>query len=619
MKMWPKIKSNKLFRLLSSVKLAVPLLIIVALAVLAGTLIESRYNAEFAKLMVYESDWFFGLFILLGLNIAFAALSRIPYKLHHTGFVVTHLGMIILLIGSWLTFKDGIDGVMSVQEGQNSSSVVINERVIELVGEKFFKKMLIERSAFTKGPDTFKEVNAQFGGMLFIESYYPFVSPAYINQNGTGKVLSFTIKSDFFNQNVSLPIESGSETSMGPAIFRLIPYGEPGFTMSPAVAPAAKPKRFPSNAEKKQDLLAVKEKKSGKLIREVKLNKDPGTLKFGDLTVKIVRKFKNGTVVDNKIVEGGGEGNPVLELEILARGKKLREILYASYPEFSMNNKENLAYSFTYVAGSLKPAETSLPAGHVPIGDHGNANPPASGSRSNVIEFQLLEAEEVYRQKLAAGSKVSVKVLLIKNDKLVSEKIMNIGESFETPWMKMTLTLNSLQLMESRLSSQVPEVLSGPEEFSNNLPPSALVVRLGGSSGPLWLVEGQVQEVEIDGQQFRAYYGKNVIRLPFALHLDQFVKNDYLGTETPMSYESHVRVNSGSEKIKISMNEPLKREGFTLYQSSYQLIPNAPAVSVFSVNQDPGRWVKYIGSLIMILGIAIYALMRSRIYRSSQG
>jgi cytochrome c biogenesis protein ResB len=87
-----------------------------------------------------------------------------------------------------------------------------------------------------------------------------------------------------------------------------------------------------------------------------------------------------------------------------------------------------------------------------------------------------------------------------------------------------------------------------------------------------------------------------------------------------MSFESQVKVNSDKETVTISMNEPLKRDGYTLYQSSYQLIPNAPAVSIFSVNQDPGRWIKYLGSLILAIGIIIYTYMRSRLYRAkSQG
>ena len=245
---------------------------------------------------------------------------------------------------------------------------------------------------------------------------------------------------------------------------------------------------------------------------------------------------------------------------------------------------------------------------------------PAVGSRNNIVEFQLLHTEEEYQSKLSQGQSVPVKVLLIKKDQVVSEKILNIGESFETPWMGMVLKLNSFQVSPAPSSISLPKVLDAPELFSNTLPPSALVVKVSGTPEPVWLIEGQPQDIQIDGERFQIYYGKNIIKLPFVLNLDKFSKKDYLGTETAMSFESLVRVNTEKESVTISMNEPLKRDGYTLYQSSYQLMPNAPAISIFSVNQDPGRWIKYLGSLILAIGIIIYTYMRSRLYRTkSQG
>ncbi|MEK6580525.1 MAG: cytochrome c biogenesis protein ResB, partial [Bdellovibrionota bacterium] len=114
------------------------------------------------------------------------------------------------------------------------------------------------------------------------------------------------------------------------------------------------------------------------------------------------------------------------------------------------------------------------------------------------------------------------------------------------------------------------------------------------------------------------YYGPDSIQLPFHLQLEQFTKVDYPGTETAMSYQSQVKVNGQGENITIAMNEPLHRSGFTLYQSSYVLEPGQPPMSIFSVNRDPGRWVKYVGSIILVLGIAIFALMRSHWYMNLQ-
>ena len=90
------------------------------------------------------------------------------------------------------------------------------------------------------------------------------------------------------------------------------------------------------------------------------------------------------------------------------------------------------------------------------------------------------------------------------------------------------------------------------------------------------------------------------------------------GTNDPASYESFIhlldgRTNSGLEKHHVFMNNPLKYDDFTFYQSSYfQVGPNQYA-SVLSVNYDPGRFFKYLGSLLIVLGsIWHYILNRKK-------
>ena len=80
----------------------------------------------------------------------------------------------------------------------------------------------------------------------------------------------------------------------------------------------------------------------------------------------------------------------------------------------------------------------------------------------------------------------------------------------------------------------------------------------------------------------------------------------YQGTMRAASYESDVQVKQNGvsgEKTTISMNEPLKYNGFTFYQSSFQQDDfGRPTMSILSVNRDPGRPWKYLGSLLIVLG-----------------
>ena len=94
-------------------------------AVLAwATWLESRWGTPAVQFGVYQSTWFTALMVLLGINVLAAAVIRIPWRKKQTGFLLVHAGILMLLVGCWLTQKDGVDGQMSLLEGGRSSTVL---------------------------------------------------------------------------------------------------------------------------------------------------------------------------------------------------------------------------------------------------------------------------------------------------------------------------------------------------------------------------------------------------------------------------------------------------------------------------------------------------------------
>ena len=55
--------------------------------------------------------------VLLAVNVLCAALIRIPWKRHQTGFVITHAGILTLMFGAYLSRCEGIDALLRVAEG----------------------------------------------------------------------------------------------------------------------------------------------------------------------------------------------------------------------------------------------------------------------------------------------------------------------------------------------------------------------------------------------------------------------------------------------------------------------------------------------------------------------
>src|ERR1051326_2189257 len=103
---------NWFLKFFGSLKLAVVVLLSLAVAMAVGTLLESRDSARAAAQVVYRSWWFNGLLALLAINVAAAALTRWPWKRKHVGFVITHAGIIILLGGCSAAFHYGTEGMM---------------------------------------------------------------------------------------------------------------------------------------------------------------------------------------------------------------------------------------------------------------------------------------------------------------------------------------------------------------------------------------------------------------------------------------------------------------------------------------------------------------------------
>ncbi|MFZ3377848.1 MAG: hypothetical protein WA183_20060, partial [Chthoniobacterales bacterium] len=108
---------NPIFEFFASLKLAVVLLAVLIVAAIAGTIYESSFDAKVARAYVYGAPWFNAWLVLLGINLTASALSRWPWKKYHSAFLITHLGIITLLIGSLVGRIFGVEGTITLFKG----------------------------------------------------------------------------------------------------------------------------------------------------------------------------------------------------------------------------------------------------------------------------------------------------------------------------------------------------------------------------------------------------------------------------------------------------------------------------------------------------------------------
>src|SRR6266702_4171728 len=129
----PAWQRNPIFECFASIKLAVVLLAVIIVAAIAGTIYESSFDSKVARAYVYGAPWFNLWLVLLGANLAASAFSRWPWRKHHLAFLITHLGIITLLIGSLIGRIFGIEGTMTLFKGEGPTNrLLIDQRELRV-------------------------------------------------------------------------------------------------------------------------------------------------------------------------------------------------------------------------------------------------------------------------------------------------------------------------------------------------------------------------------------------------------------------------------------------------------------------------------------------------------
>lgn len=449
--------ANKLWKLLTSLRFAVVVMILITLSMIVATVLESVYDTQTAQYHIYQSPWFFALYVCLGLNILCVALSRWPWKKAHIPFLVAHLGILTLLYGAWLTSFFGLDGSIQIKENETTSSVELTNSLLVVA----------------------EGVQAQAKEMPWIPPHVKFK-----------------------------------------------PFEYEGIRVT----------RYLTHAESEVKFL---ESREGFDAWKVQLQGGPKAPPF----------LKQGTEA------------------WLYRGDA------------------------NYRAIQLGGARLVL----------GDRNLKLPEDTSGAVFFS--ENKKLYARFFSAGNlEVSKKVYPLKLD-----------GSLQTPW-KMDLKLTVLQYLQNARAevTYTPTII----QYGAQASPSAIEIEEISSGEKFWLGLGERVFLNSKGAKKMVGYFPKRVQLPFGIKLNEFIIRRDPGTFSASGFESKIELPETMEKHTISMNEPLQHRQYTIYQASYLEESPRPTVSIFSVNQDPGRFAKYIGSLLIVLGTAGLFVRKWSIKRS---
>jgi cytochrome c-type biogenesis protein CcsB len=108
----------------ASLRVTVSLLVLILVALAAGTIVESLHGAEAAGRAVYGAPWFRALLAVFALNLGCSLVKLWPWGRRRIGYAITHLSMLVILAGALTTELGKTEGQLQVWEGEESSTVI---------------------------------------------------------------------------------------------------------------------------------------------------------------------------------------------------------------------------------------------------------------------------------------------------------------------------------------------------------------------------------------------------------------------------------------------------------------------------------------------------------------
>lgn len=493
------------WRGLCSLKAAVLIMSGLTLALIVATVLESIYDTPSAQYHVYQSWFFKATLFLLGVNILCVALDRLPWKRRHVEFLLAHAGILLLLAGSWVTQKYGIDGMLQVEEGGQSNVVEFQKQFLLYITESERRRVEIP---WTPPHVEFKPFKIEDLG-LTVSQWIPHAD----------RVVKFESPLSALSQTHSLAVKIDLRGLDGaPPMMKL--------------------------GTQEWLLYRNRNTETGRTERESFFS-----------TLDRAQMGAVGVILSDESLESRIQKNLVSK-DLLSDTAPL---VYIEIP-------------------SVKPLQ-----------------------KNYTVSVYRPDSEKKIQQN--SGRIVEKKTISPTDFKTKGLRL----ESLKFPVaLKM---LEEIWNAEEKIEFQPSAVLYG-----SKAPTGAIYIEEAKS----WIALGERVSAELNlkgklTKVFLAFMPERML-LPFEIQLNRFQVDFYPGSKQPKEYASTVDLKSGDKTLisnhVISMNEPLSHQGYTFYQASYQQSEGAPTLSVLSVNKDPGRFMKYLGSVLLVLGSAALFLRK---------
>lgn len=186
---------KKIVSFLFSTRLMAVLFIGFAVAMATGTFIESKYNTDTARILVYNAWWFEAIMFFFVINFVGNIKRYQLYKKEKWATLLFHLSWIFIIIGAFITRYISYEGMMPIREGSSSNQFFSEKSFLTVFVDGDYKGKMMRltlEKALLMSPATNNQfaINEKFAEVPFEIEYKEFVLDAKetIEETTNGKV-----------------------------------------------------------------------------------------------------------------------------------------------------------------------------------------------------------------------------------------------------------------------------------------------------------------------------------------------------------------------------------------------------------------------------------------------
>ena len=630
----PGWQRNPLFEFFASLKLAVVLLAVLIVAAIAGTIYESSFDAKIARAYIYGAPWFNLWLVLLGANLACSALSRWPWRKHHVAFLITHLGIITLLIGSLIGRIWGVEGTITLFKGDPPTNrLLVNEhqlRVHDVDGiVKGYPAEFLHHPPTPQHPRDLGLLAS--GARLQIVDYAPAIegklNPKPVSGGG-GPAVHFTIATAMMNQHLESWLladdpENG-KFSMGLANIEL----------KRGIAPSGPMEQNAAESRDSSTSLGMTELEESIFAFSKAPDEQIGHVRKGGSTGAKVRLTapENGNKGQVIISTGDKEAtfdvaeNVRRDVPIVNTPFSLRIENY--WPDFRIENGKpsSLSDQPNNPAVLVTIHGKGVPVTAAETNPHGSGKELAAKGGPPAMPAPGEETTNHLTLFVADAGTITYELASRKNGK--SSGKIDLNKPLSTGWADWQLAVDKTMASAQPQMDFTP-LKSGQASTASaaaaDLPDGVQVrVQQNGETVERWTPAGWQIAIPI-GQGTDSprrtspsptmfVYGWKTVSLPIGLELLDFEVKRNEGSDSPAGFKSTLRVVTADGETATGscwMNNPFSFPGnwwrtwtgltYKISQASWN--PENLNQSTVQILRDPGWLLKWIGSLLVVIGV----------------